>query len=163
MRYRVRRSNKNLGQILVDWKKIDESQRSMALQMRKNSKKKALLGEVLLDLDFVSEDDILQAVIEQYRFPYLPVSQYEIDVQVLELVPIEVAAKYTLIPIERMKNVLTVVMANPTDEKVIKEVELVSECRVRIFIDKPSEIRQAIGMYYKSKKGKFFAGLSHPG
>lgn len=161
MRYN-RSSHKNLGQILLDRKKISESQISLALQIRKYSKNEALLGEVLLDLRFVNEDDILEAAIEQHQFPYLPVNQYEIDPQVLDLVPIEVAVKYTLMPLERLTNALTIVMANPTDEKAIKEVELVSECRVSIFIDKPSEIRQAIRMYYENKKPEFFVGLSIP-
>jgi type IV pilus assembly protein PilB len=162
MRYRKRNSDKILGQILIDRKKIDASQMSMALQIRKYSKKEVLLGEVLLDLRLVSEDDILEAAIEQYQFPYLPVNQYEIDAQVLVLVPIEVAAKYTLIPLQRTKNNLTVVMANPADEKAIKEVELVSKCQVSVFIDKASEIRQAISTYYKSEDPQFFTGLSHP-
>ena len=157
-----RNSHKNLGQILLDRKKISESQLSLALQMRKYSKKQALLGEILLDLRFVSEDDILEAAIEQYQFSYLPVNQYEIDPQVLGLVPREIAEKYTLIPLERVKSALTVVMANPTDEKAIKEVELVSECQLSIFIDKASEIRQAINMYYGSDNPEFFTDLSLP-
>ena len=62
--------------------------------------------------------------------------------------PKELAQKYVCIPLERIGNLLTVVMADPTNERAVKEIEVETKCRIQVFVATTTEIANAIQQYY---------------
>ena len=121
-----------------------------ALQAQKE--KGGLIGEVLVELGFAKEEDIAQALTCQYGFPYLPLTNYEIDAQVLGTVTKNVASQYCLIPIDKIGKSLTLAMANPLNIQAVEDVEMMTGCDVQAFVSTTSDIRKAIEKYYTDKK-----------
>ena len=144
-----RTSAKQLGELLVERGIIDKDQVAMAIAYQKE--KGGLLGEVLVELKFATEEDIAQALTCQYGFPYLPLSSYEIDQEVINSVPENVCRQFCLIPIDKIGKSLTLAMANPLNLTAIEDVELISGCAIQMFVSTASDIREAIDKYYKSK------------
>jgi len=105
----------------------------------------------LVDLGFAKEEDIAQALTAQYGFPYLPLSNYEISPEIIDIIAGRVAKQYVLIPIDKIGNNLTIVMSNPLNIQAIEDVELISGCSVQTFVSTSSDIKRAIEKYYRDK------------
>src|SRR3989344_3638248 len=86
-----------LGQILIKRNLITADQLKEALDVQK--KDGGVLGEILVNLKYVTERDIVVALIVQCGFPYIAVNKYEIDPKVSELIPEEAARKFHVIPL----------------------------------------------------------------
>jgi len=139
--------NKQLGELLVDFGVINFSQLEKALEVQKQ--KGGMIGETLVEMGFAKEEDIAQALTVQFGFPYLPLGNYEISPEILNFIPVEIARQYLLIPIDKIGNNITLVMANPLNAKAVEEVETISGCNVQVFISTGSDIKKNIEKYYK--------------
>ena len=128
---------------------VSQQQLEEALALQKE--KGGLIGEILVELGYVKEEDIAQALTAQYGFPYLPLGNYEINPEVIEVVPGRVARQYLLVPIDRIGNNLTLAMSNPLNIQAIEDVELLAGCSVQTFVSTSSDIKRAIEKYYKNK------------
>ncbi len=129
---------------------INDQQLEKALNVQKE--KGGLIGEVLVDLGFVKEEDIAQSLTAQYGFPYLPLSNYDVNPEIINIVPGRVARQYLLVPIDKIGNNLTLAMSNPLNVQAIEDIELLSGCSVQTFVSTSSDIKKAIEKYYKDKE-----------
>ncbi|MFA5388913.1 MAG: hypothetical protein WC312_04065 [Candidatus Omnitrophota bacterium] len=138
---------KQLGELLVEMNLITSDQLKRALETQKD--KGGLLGQVLVDLGYVSEEAIAQAITAQYGFPYLPLESYEIDAEIVKIVPKNVAVQYCLIPVDKIGTNLTIAMANPLNSQAVEDIALLSGLYVQLFVSTASDIKKAIEKYYK--------------
>jgi type IV pilus assembly protein PilB len=143
-------NNKPLGELLLDRGIINQAQLDQGLELQRA--KGGLIGEILVDLGFVKEDDIAQALTAQYGFPYLPLGNYDVDLDITTIIPGRVARQYLLVPIDKIGNNLTLAMSNPLNVQAIEDVELLSGCSVQTFVSTSSDIKKAIEKYYKDKE-----------
>jgi type IV pilus assembly protein PilB len=147
----IRRINhKQLGELLLDRGIINQSQLDQALVVQRD--RGGLIGEILVELRFVKEDDIAQSLTAQYGFPYLPLGSYDVNVDITSIIPGRVARQYLLVPIDKIGNNLTLAMSNPLNVQAIEDVELLSGCSVQTFVSTSSDIKKAIEKYYSKDK-----------
>ncbi len=139
--------NKQLGEILIERGMITRAQLEQALKSQKETN--LLLGEALISLNFTTEEGIVQALMCQYGFPYLPLSNYEIAPEVVSAIPANVCRQYCLIPIDKIGKSLTLAMANPLNVQALEDVELISGCVVQAFVSTATDIKNAIKRYYE--------------
>jgi type IV pilus assembly protein PilB len=144
-----RRETKFLGRILIDSGIINEEDLDKALAVKKV--KNAAIGDIFVEMGLASEVDILQAVIFQYRLPYIPLDRYDINPEVINLVSAKDALKYLFIPIEKIGSSLTIAMSNPFKNRVLSEIEQVCDCDVQVCLSTPTEILNSIGKYYNKE------------
>ena len=144
-----RTTTKHLGELLVERGIIDREQVAMAMAYQ--NEKGGLFGEILVELKFATEEDIAQALTCQYGFPYLPLSNYEIEQEVISSVPENVCRQFCLIPIDKIGKSLTLAMANPLNVNAVEDVELITGCAAQTFVSTSSDIREAIDKYYVKK------------
>jgi type IV pilus assembly protein PilB len=145
--YYQRIVHKQLGELLLERKVINSNQLEKALSVQRE--KGGLLGEILVDLGFAKEEDIAQAITTQYGFPYLPLSNYSIEDEVIRIIPERVARQYCLIPVDRIENNLSIAMSNPLNLQAIEDLELLTGCNIQTFVSTASDIKRAIEKYYK--------------
>ncbi|MDP2940178.1 MAG: hypothetical protein Q8O13_08885 [Candidatus Omnitrophota bacterium] len=139
-----------LGQILIKRGFITKEQLKDALDVQK--KEGGVLGELLVKLGFVTERDVVVALIVQCGFPYIAVNKYEIDAKVIELIPEKTAREFHIVPLDKVGDVLSVVMANPLDTSIIEQIEHITGCKVATFIATKSEIDEAINRWYTRRE-----------
>lgn len=135
-----------IGQILIKRGMISKEQLQHALDHQK--KEGGVLGEILIKLGYVTERDIVVALILQCGLPYIAVNKYEIDKRVIELIPAKTARQFHIMPLDRVGDVLSVVMANPLDAVMIDEIQHITGCKVATFIATKAEIDEAINKWY---------------
>jgi len=135
-----------LGEILIDRERITRLQLNQALKIQKE--KGGYIGEILIGLKFVDDRDIVAALVVQCNIPYIAIDRYEIDRNVLQLVPREVVCRHRVIPLDRVGDILSLVMLNPFDTFVKTHVRRHTHCKVAPFIATRREIETAIDRWY---------------
>ncbi len=143
-----------IGEILVDREVITPVQLQQALAVQKGDAARPYLGEVLTNLGYVTEIDIVTALVVQCNLPYIAVTKHIIDRDVARLIPADVARRDRLVPLDRIGNILSVVMQNPLDERMRREVQELTGCLIATFISTRSEIDQALARLYPLSKEK---------
>ncbi len=138
---------KQLGELLVENKIITKEQLEEGLRFQKD--KGGLIGQILVALKFTTETAIAQALTAQYGFPYLPLTNYEIDSVVVKAIPEHVAKQYELIAVDRVGNILTLVMTNPLNAQAVEDVEMITKLTAQIFVSTATDIHKAISENYK--------------
>ncbi len=138
---------KRLGEVLLERGVINQKQLEKALEHQKAHG--GLMGQILIELKFVTEEELALALTAQYGFPYLPLESYEIDEELTRLIPEDMARKYCLIAVDRIGNALTLAMSDPSNVQAIEDVELQTKCVIQTFVSTPSDVLKAIAKYYK--------------
>lgn len=141
--------SKQLGELLIERGLITQSQLEKALKIQ--SEKGGLIGQILVMLGFAKEEEIAQALTVQYGFPYLPLECYEINAEAIKLVPENVAKQYNLIAIDKMGDLLTIAMSNPLNVQAVEDIEMVTGCKVQVFVSTMTDVNNAIKKYYVKK------------
>jgi type IV pilus assembly protein PilB len=142
-------TTKQLGELLIERKVIATEQLQKALDYQKVNG--GLIGEIFVQLGFAKEEDIAQVLTAQYGFPYLPLGNYDVDIETVKIIPEQVARQYCLIPIDKIGNNLTVAMSNPLNTQAVEDVEMISKCVVQTFVSTTTDIRKAIERCYAKK------------
>ena len=138
-----------LGDLLVETGAITKEQLMQALEKQKKNNMR--LGETLVDEGFITEDDIAHALSNQLNIDIVDLQNIVIDKSVLNLVPLNILKKYTMIPFafsENNKNVLRVAMENPLDTYAQDDVSIITNYQVEPTVATTRSIMLAIDKYY---------------
>ena len=141
--------SKQLGELLLEKGIINEAQLEKAVKIQKE--KGGLIGQIFVMLGYAKEEEIAQVLTVQYGFPYLPLESYEISNDVIKLIPENVAKQYNLIAIDRIGNLLTISMSNPLNVQAVEDIEMLTGCKIQVFISTMSDVNNAIKKYYSKK------------
>lgn len=149
MSFLKRLVSKQLGEILKEAGVITDSQLKEALEIQKQ--KGGLIGEILVSLNYATEEQIAQALTIQYGFPYLSLDNYEIEREIINIVPVDVAKKYSAIPIDKIGTTLTLAMVNPLNVDALEKLEKITNCTIQLFVITSSSFKHALEKYYSKK------------
>lgn len=147
-----RLTEKRIGELLIENGIINKQQLDRALEVWREKKGKLMSGEVFVLLKFATEEDIVKALIKQYRFPHIALENCVVSEDIIALIPEEVASKYKLIPLDKIGNNLTIAISNPLNIEAIETVKKLSGCEVTMFIATPTAIDMAIYTFYRGGK-----------
>jgi hypothetical protein len=140
-----------LGAILVAAGLIDELQLESALgrQARWGNR----LGEALVRLGYVTEEDLVRTVSRHYGIPGVHLEGKQIEREILALLPVELAEAYRCIPLFRKRvgggEVLYLGMAEPEDLRIVDDVSFRAGFPVRPVLVGPVQIGTAIDAFYR--------------
>lgn len=137
---------KHVGQLLIERGIIVQSQLDESLAVQAN--KGGLLGQILVELGFATEEDVAQAITTQYGLPFLPLKNYAVDPEVVKLIPENVARQYCLMPVDRIGDTLTIAMADPFNARAIEDIEHLHHCTVQVFVSTLTEVLDSIKRHY---------------
>jgi len=134
--------------MLVKATLITKDQLQKALQTQESAGGR--IGSNLVKLGFISEDDITSFLSRQYGVPSINLSHFEVDPNVIKLIPSEIAQKHQVIPINRTGNVLTVAMADPSNIFAIDDIKFMTGFKVEPVVAAETSIKNAINKHYDS-------------
>ena len=106
------------------------------------------VSQYLIVYGHLNEKEISECIVEYSGCPYLPVEEYKIPQPILDLIPVDIASKHWLIPIDKCDNMITVVMFDPSDREAISAVEDVTGFKVQPFVSVLSDIINCIERHY---------------
>jgi len=135
-------SNKLLGELLVRDNLISQAQLQQAFEEQK--KKGGRLGANLTRLGFIAEEDLVNFLSKQYEVPSINLADFEIDPEIISMVPEEQARKHVLIPINRAGATLVVAMADPSNIFAQSDIEFLTGFKVEVVVARESQIVAAL-------------------
>jgi type IV pilus assembly protein PilB len=141
---------KKLGDMLKEAGLIDDFQLQSALSHQRNWGGK--LGNILIELEFVREEDLAKVVADKLKTPYINLFEPEIPAEVVKLVRADVAKKYSVVPVRKEKSILTLAMTDPLDIEAIDAIRFATGLNIKPSLAMLSEIRDAIRKYYDGEE-----------
>ena len=136
---------KKIGDLLVQAGIITEEQLQETLATKKEGQK---IGDALLEKGYINEQELIEVLEFQLGIPQVSLYRYQIDLNLLNLVPKDFAFRNILIPIKKEGNQLTVAMNDPMDYIVLDDLRLATGLQISPVIAKKDEIIAAIYKYY---------------
>lgn len=137
-----------LGDFLVEQKLITREQLEKALQLQQKDNR--LLGQILAELGYLAEDEILSSLSEQLKVEIVTLKAYHIPAPVLRLLPGHLAYQFEILPIFATGNKLFLAMSNPLDLEAIDAVSRETHLKVEPVLARKSDIIEAIQYYYSN-------------
>ena len=135
-----------IGNLLIREKKITEEQLEEALKKQKESG--GSVGAHLIEMGFISETEMNMALARQLGVKAIELNIEELDPEVVNLIPAEVAFKFKVIAIDKDGKTLKVATADPTNTFAFDSVKLITGLKVVAMIAPDSSIRKAIDKFY---------------
>lgn len=135
-----------LGAMLVSSGLITEEQlkKALALQQKEGGR----LGSILVKMNFVPEEKLMMFLSKQYGVPYVDLGHFEIDSNVVKLIPADVAQKYQIMPINRTGATITIAMVDPSNVFAIDDVKFMTGYNVEPVVATEAGIKSSISKYY---------------
>jgi type IV pilus assembly protein PilB len=135
-----------LGTLLVNKKIISEQQLQKALEEQKSSGER--LGSVLVKLGFIQEDALLSFLSSQYGIPSIDLCEFNINPELLKLIPADLARKYLVFPLSQRGTTLIIAMADPSNIFAIDDIKFLTGYRVEALAAAESAIKEVLDEYY---------------
>ncbi len=141
-------SKKTLGDVLVESDIIYLEQLENALELQRREGKD--LGEILIEQELLTPSDLAMALSIHLNMPLIELKRHIPTPQAIKMIPVETARKHTLIPLDVVGDVLIVVMADPTNIRIIEDLQAQSKVRVEPALGVPPDIHEAINLHYRA-------------
>ena len=135
-----------LGELLLKEKRITPEQLQEVLNHQKTNGGK--LGANLVKLGFIKDEEITALLSKQYGVPSINLAKFEIDLNVLKLIPSETAQKYQIVPLSRAGATLTIAMTDPTNVFAMDDIKFMTGYNVEPVVASESAVNEAITRYY---------------
>ncbi len=140
-----------LGDMLVAAGLVTEAQVDEALAAQKGTGLR--LGEMLVQLGYVTEGQMTQVLSNQLSIPWVNLYHVDFSRELLGLVPAAIAEKHCLVPVyvrhvRRQGDTLYVAMEDPLNVPAMQDVADESGLPVKPMVASPTDIRNAIRVYY---------------
>jgi type IV pilus assembly protein PilB len=140
------KTSRKLGDILRERGLIGEERVAEAMRLQAQSGTR--LGQILLDKGWTSEQDLLSALSEQLGMPFVWLRPGLFDPAAVGLVSKETATRLTVLPLFKVRGVLTLATADPHSILSFDEVEELTGCKVQPALARRDEIYKTINEAY---------------
>ncbi len=136
-----------LGDLLVREKLISIQQLQRAQDEAKRNGKR--LGHTLAQLGYVKDQDLTQFLAQQYSLPSIVLAAYEIEPEVIKLIPRDIVRKHMVVAVNRSGATLIVAMSDPSNIYAIDELKFLTQYNIEPVVASEPAIEDAIQRYYE--------------
>ena len=136
-----------LGDLLVNAQLITQEQLESALAQQRGSGRR--LGRLLVENKFISEVQISEALAKQFNISFIDLKRYNLDPDLVRLLPEDQARRYRSIVLDAHDDVLTVGMADPTDQSAFDEVSRLLKSMIEIVVVTEGQVLESIDRGYR--------------
>lgn len=121
---------KPIGQILKRIADVPEARIAEALARQAESQ--ARLGEILVGMKVVTEEQVLRALALQLDLPFLDrIDEGRIDIDLVRKIPINFAKQFRLVPLWHRDGEIEVAVADPLETSALDQARITLKSRIR--------------------------------
>ncbi len=106
------------------------------------------LGTILMEMGAASEWEMAAALGKELNVPFITLSHYEIERDVLESIPQDIIKRYKIVPVDRTGDTLTVALPDPGNIFILDELRLLTKSQIVPVISFETDIENAIARYF---------------
>ncbi|MCC2972615.1 GspE/PulE family protein [Massilia sp. IC2-476] len=136
-----------LGEVLIQQKLLTEEQLNQALAAQKSTGRK--LGRVFVENGYVTEEQISGALARQLNIPYINLKFYNINAELVRLLPETAARRFRALVLEDRRETLLVGVSDPTDLFAYDEIARLLRKPVELAVVNETEVLGAIDRIYR--------------
>lgn len=147
----------HIAQLLFDEHKITRAQLEEAIRHQRD--RGGRVGQILVTLGYADAGDIAALLGKHYGVPLVDLRELQIDPASLQLLPLELAHKYQMLPIRRSATTLTIAVADPTDVAALDAIKFMTGYHIEPVVTSVRALAEAIEAYYPTRRA---AGSTSP-
>ncbi len=136
-----------IGDLLVQNEVISEDQLMTALKEQKSSGRK--LGNTLIDLGYVDEDNLLNFLSQQLGIPFVQLRHYQFDDTLIKKLPENHARRFRALVLDEQQGELLVGMTDPMDIFGYDELVRILKQPIRQAVVRESELLNTLDLVYR--------------
>lgn len=136
-----------LGEILIQQNLLSPEQLEQALVEQKRTGRK--LGRVFIDSGFVTEKQISEALARQLNIPFIDLSQFNVQSQIVQKLPEAQARRFRAVLLEDRGSTYFVGMADPSDLFAYDELVRVLKRDIELAVVQESMLLQVVDRTYR--------------
>ncbi len=140
------RTNKKIGELLIEHKLITYEQLEEALTVQKNTRE--LLGKILVNRGVVTEKDVVRMYAQQQGVYFVDLSKMKVTAAMAKSIPSHVCQRHKVIALNKDDKKVVLAMVNPLDIFALDDVKLVTGLDVQPVIAMPQEIEGLISKFF---------------
>jgi type IV pilus assembly protein PilB len=140
---------KRIGQILLDLGLVDEQQ--LETMLEEQPSRGDLLGRVGLALGFYSEEQLGEALAEQWGTTFVTLYDHEFPAAAVAAISEPMAQLYRVIPLELAGNRLTIASAEPQKIQIADELRTLLGYDIHVCVATATEIDKVIEKLFSSE------------
>ncbi len=143
-------SEKRIGHLLYENGSITRDQLKKALEELEAAKsrgEKKLMGQILIELGFTTEEKVTRAIATQAGVDFVSLEKAKIDSAATSLIDPDSARRYRALPVYYENDRLVVAMFDPNDILAIDDIRLITGYEVKPVSVSGSELRAAIEQF----------------
>lgn len=140
----MEKSKKRLGEILVEDGLLAREHLDEALQYQK--KQGGMIGQILIRMGYVTEEELIVALAKQLRLPYVPLTNYAVNPEAVQLLEEKFCRNHGLIAFDMDETKLYLALSDPLDDIAIQDIFKKTDKKLQVFISTPTEIQNMIEM-----------------
>ncbi len=140
-----------LGEMLIDSGLLTPEQLKQAVIAHKKSKVK--LGQFLVREGILSGSQIVDVVSKQMKLDKYHPDKYPLDMNLSKVIPVEMAQKYQIVPLNKSRFLLTIAMTDPMDIEALDAIEVFTNTEVEAVICTDQELNHLISSLYGTYSG----------
>jgi type IV pilus assembly protein PilB len=124
----------------------------MLAKAKEETKRTGLsIEKSLQKLGFITEEDIVKTRANALRITYMDLGDYQIEGELIKLIPESVARKYKVLPLFKIGDTLNIGMVNPSDIMAIDNIRrLIPDVRIDVILISERSLETALDHYYAS-------------
>ena len=119
------------------------------------------VAEILAERNQVKPEHVAMVLGKQHGIPYLPLSDFEIDSEIVQMISEDMARKYRMVPVDRTDNSLTVALADPANVFLLDNIRRSVGMEIIPLISTPGAKRMPRSVVV-SISATYFSRRSHP-
>jgi type IV pilus assembly protein PilB len=116
-------------------------------------KQKLKLGQILVREGIVSGSKIADLISRQLKIEKYHPDKYPVDVELADEIPFDMAQKYQIVPLKKTQYLITLAMTDPMDINAMDAIEVYTNKEVEAVICTDKEMNQMIGSLYGMNSG----------
>ncbi len=137
---------RKIGEILIEDGLLTPEQLDEALEHQKTHG--GLLGQILIEKEFVSEDHLISALGKQLKMPFLPLKNYSINPDMAGLLEADFCYKNFVVPFDGDGKKVYLAVADPLNEELIEKIATMTHRIPKVFLARNADILNALYFLY---------------
>jgi type IV pilus assembly protein PilB len=133
--------------------KITRDKVQNALKIQKESKNKAPIGQILMELGYINDAELNLALAFQLGMPYVDLTEYDIDDNVIAQLTAQMAMTYRVLPVEydEGKNELSVALDSSANFRATDDLRTLLGFSIVALITDKDSLEEMLGKYYNTE------------
>jgi type IV pilus assembly protein PilB len=135
-----------IGEMLLKGNLLTADQLRSALETQERTHER--IGTILVKAGYIKEEELLAFLGRQFSLPVVDLSKYEINPEVVRLLPEEMVQKYLALPINRVGAKMIVAVSDPSSMAIVDGIGFKTGYSVELVLASERDITTAINKFF---------------